>query len=104
MSTKLYMIDPVAYLASDLTKLPLQQRQILAAMNASCTQQGMRGKDIVTLAVAQFGLVTKQDHRVLYAWYARSNENCGVYVAGSRPVVTAPAWADAKLWAATETK
>lgn len=85
---KFYMIDPTVYSAksADIAKLPKQQQQILRTMANHCVDTGMRGSEIVALAVTELGLETRQDYKVLYAWYARSNEAYGVYTGTEKPV------------------
>lgn len=87
MSTKLYRINVDTFngLAAQVAKLPKQQQQILHTMVAHCSETGMKGSDIVDLA-KKAGLETRQKSTVLYAWYARSNEQFGVSV--DKPVVT----------------
>ncbi len=75
---KLYVIDAEVFKAetAKLEKpLPLQQRQILAAMLD--LSRPATGSEIVQHAVDR-GLQTRQRYDVLYAWYARSNEKFGV--------------------------
>jgi len=87
MATKLYRFNPeLSHLAGE-TKLPKQQRQILAAIAANCVETGMTGKEIIALAVRDHGLETRQRYDVLYAWYARSNENLGVFIDKPEPVI-----------------
>jgi hypothetical protein len=78
---KFYLLNPTVYDArsADIAKLPPQQQKILRIMRDHCTEQGMKGSDIVALAVEKLNLETRQKFTVLYAWYARSNENYGVY-------------------------
>ena len=60
-------------------KMPLQQKQILRALH-DLTKDGKskaQGSQIVDHAKAKFNLETKQKSAVLYAWYARSNEQLG---------------------------
>lgn len=83
MSTKgkFYRINLDVYSAKseEIKKLPNQQQIILKTMAENCVDEGMRGSDIVDLAVEDYNLETRQKSTVLYAWYARSNENFGVY-------------------------
>ncbi len=75
---KFYVIDAEIFQAetAKLEKaLPLQQRQILAAMVD--LDRPATGTEIVAHAVSR-GLQTRQRYDVLYAWYARSNEKFGV--------------------------
>lgn len=79
---KIYSLNLSIYtsLSGKVAKLPKQQRQILATMAEHCSDKGMRGSDIVDIAKKN-GLETRQKSTVLYAWYARSNEQFGVYQA-----------------------
>jgi hypothetical protein len=78
---KFYLLNPTVYdtKSADIAKLPPQQQKILRVMRDHCTETGMKGSDIVGLAVEKLNLETRQKYTVLYAWYARSNENYGVY-------------------------
>jgi len=84
MAKKLYRLNNEVYhsLSAEIAKLPKQQRLILATMYDYCTDTGMQGSEIIRLAIKDHGLETRQRHDVLYAWYARSNEEHGVYVEG----------------------
>jgi hypothetical protein len=96
MATKFYIIDPAAYesaIADRATKglkpLPLQQRLILQAFMS--IGRPATGKEIIDYAVTHLGLQTRQRYDVLYAWYARSNEEYGVSqtnVVSVKPTVT----------------
>ena len=60
-------------------KMPLQQKQILRAMH-DLTKDGkskVQGSQVVDHAKAKFNLETRQKSAVLYAWYARDNEQRG---------------------------
>lgn len=58
--------------------MPLQQKQILrAAQDLTKGNNKAIGSDIVEHAKKKFNLVTKQKSTVLYAWYARNNEERG---------------------------
>lgn len=80
---KFYIIDSEAMMAGLATlekPLPLQQQLILKAM---CEMdRPATGSEIIAYAIEHKGLVTKQRHDVLYAWYARSNEKFGVKLKG----------------------
>jgi hypothetical protein len=76
MSKKFYYLSPEAFALIAGAKMPLQQRQILKAM--ALENVPMIGSDAVKSAIALCGLSTRQDHKVLYAWYARTNEGFGV--------------------------
>ncbi len=78
MVTKLYTLNQDAYRTaiSQLARpLPTQQRLILEAMTKM--KLPATGRDIVEYAVEHLGLQTRQKFEVLYAWYARSNEEFG---------------------------
>lgn len=81
-SSKNYVINADVFnsLAAEVAKLPKQQQIILKTMVEHCTETGMKGSDIIALAVKHNGLETRQKYTVLYAWYARSNEQFGVSV------------------------
>lgn len=85
---KFYMLNPAVYDAksAEIGKLPPQQQKILRVMRDHCTVTGLKGSDVVKLAVETLGLETRQDYKVLYAWYARSNENYGVFAGTEIPV------------------
>lgn len=83
MATKYYKIDrglhdaAIAERASKgLKPLPLQQRLILQAL--TLIDRPATGSEIIDYAVKNLGLQTRQQYNVLYAWYARSNEEYGV--------------------------
>ena len=63
----------------DKEKMPTQQRQILRAMHDLTKDKGtkVQGSQVVEHAKAKFNLETRQSPAVLYAWYARDNENRG---------------------------
>jgi hypothetical protein len=88
-STKNYVINVDVFnsLSAETAKLPKQQQIILKTMVENCTETGMCGSDIIALAVKNNGLETRQKYTVLYAWYARSNENFGVSVQKTTPAV-----------------
>ncbi len=96
MATKFYMIDKSKFdeamenrTAQGLKPLPLQQRLILQAF--LMIDRPATGKEIIDYAVTHLGLQTRQRYDVLYAWYARSNEEYGVSqtnVVSVKPTVT----------------
>lgn len=91
-SSKNYIINTEIFnsLSAQVAKLPKQQQIILKTMVENCTETGMKGSDIIALAVKTNGLETRQKYTVLYAWYARSNELFGVSVQSTKPVEEMP--------------
>lgn len=81
-SGKLYRMNADVYASKlgEIAKLPQQQRIILQVMKNHCVAVPMRGSDVISIAVREYGLETRQKYTVLYAWYARSNEKFGVYL------------------------
>jgi len=64
----------------DAQKMPLQQKQILRAMHDLCKDTKnprFQGAQIVDHAKEKFKLETRQKSTVLFAWYARNNEERG---------------------------
>jgi len=62
------------------SKIPLQQKQILRSMYDLCkdNKEGrFQGFEIVDNAKSKFKLETRQKSTVLFAWYARNNEERG---------------------------
>lgn len=92
-SSKNYVINVDVFngLTAEVAKLPKQQQIILKTMVEHCTETGMKGSDIIALAVKHNGLETRQKYTVLYAWYARSNEQFGVSVQKTTPIIEVPA-------------
>lgn len=91
-SSKNYVINADIFnsLSAEVAKLPKQQQIILKTMVEHCTETGLKGSDIIALAVKNNGLETRQKYTVLYAWYARSNEQFGVSVQKPEPITLAP--------------
>lgn len=91
-STKNYVINVDVFnsMSAQTAKLPKQQQIILKTMVENCSETGMCGSDIIALAVKTNALETRQKYTVLYAWYARSNEQFGVSVQKPEPITLAP--------------
>lgn len=67
---KLYSLTPESFAIIKGEKYPKQALQLYKVLAES--GKGMRGIDIVALAIKNEGLVTRQEYAVLAAWYFSS--------------------------------